>query len=325
MSLTHSDALEARRTTDVDPDIRRFHQIVSDDYASHGDFDTLSLPEARRAAERVRARWSQGGPPMAETLDRVVPVTGTPIRVHVPGKSVGPAPALIYVHGGGWTLFSIDTHDRLMREYAARSGVTVVGIEYSLAPEAKFPRQIDEIVELVAMLRQDGEALGIDPDRIAIGGDSAGANLSVAANLALRDAGSRPLAAMLLNYGAFGPKHTPSYDRFSGPDYMLTGDEMDLFWQNYVRDERDFGNPLAAPLIADLRDMPPSFFTIAECDILVDGNYEMAERLKRAGSKAIVASFPGATHSFLEAVSIAEISDRALDAGSQWLKGVMSG
>ena len=320
LSLTHTDPVEGGGASDVDAAIRRFHQIVSADYASFGDFETLSFAEARQAAERVRARWAAGGPEMTETRNLVVPATGTPIRIHVPNRTDDPAPALIYVHGGGWTLFSIDTHDRLMREYAARSGVTVVGIEYSLAPESKFPRQIDEILELVGMLRADGGELGIDPTRIAIGGDSVGANLSVATNLALRDRGLPTLSAMLLNYGAFGPEHTPSYGRYSGPDYMLTAEEMDGFWRNYIRDEGDLADPLVAPLSADLHDMPPSFFTIAECDILADGNHRMATRLKEAGADVTILSCAGATHSFLEAVSIAEISSRALDAGAAWLK-----
>lgn len=324
MSLTRSDALEASRVSDVDPDIRRFHQIVSADYASFGDFQTVSLPEARRAAERVRARWTAGGPVMERTIDMIVPSTGTPIRVHVPEATDVATPALVYIHGGGWTLFSINTHDRLMREYAARSGLVTVGLEYSLAPEAKFPRQIDEIVALVEMLRSDGASFGIDPERIAIGGDSAGANLSVAANLALREAGAPILAAMLLNYGAFSPENTPSVDLYSGPDYMLTGDEMDLFWQNYVRDERDFDDPLAVPMIADLQGMPPAFIAIAECDILADGNREMAERLRQAGVDVTVASYPGTTHSFLEAVSIAKVSDKAFDDASNWLRETLS-
>lgn len=320
MSLIHSDTLEAGAAQDVDPDIRRFHEIVSAAYASFGDFDSLTLAEAREAAERVRAPWVEGGPQMARTLDLMVPATGTPIRVHVPVEGSAAAPTLIYVHGGGWVLFSINTHDRLMREYAGRSGLTVVGIDYSLAPEAKFPRQIDEIVALVDWLRQPGTGLPIDPERIAIGGDSVGANLSVATNLALRDRRQAPLSAMLLNYGAFGPAHTPSYERYNGPEYMLNAEEMDRFWRSYVRDERDLSNPLAAPLLAELHDMPPSFFTIAERDILADGNRRMAERLRDAGRDVTVHSCAGATHSFLEAVSIADISADALEAGARWLR-----
>jgi acetyl esterase len=196
-------------------------------------------------------------------------------------------------------------------------------LDYSLSPEAKFPQAIDELLSVVAWLREDGAALGLDTGRVAIGGDSAGANLSVATNLRLREAGQPGLAGMLLNYGVFDHAPTPSYERYDGPRYMLTVEEMERFWQNYLRCEAERPLPLASPLRADLSGLPPAFMAIAQCDILADANREMAKKLEAAGVPVEAVVYEGATHSFLEAVSIAPLADRGLADASAWLQGVL--
>lgn len=309
---------------DLDPDIRRFQREMAAAYGRYPDFDGLPLGERRRIAEEVRAPWAAGGPVMhsAETLN--VGPLGVRIRIHRPdARQV--LPVLIYVHGGGWTLFSLDTHDRLMREYAARAGVAVVGIDYSLSPEAKFPRALDEIVSVVRWLRSEGAAHGLDPQRIAIGGDSAGGNLSVAANLALLRDRDAPLSAILVNYGAFDRESVyPSYQRYDGPEYNLTTAEMAVFWENYLRGAQDFGDPLASPMRAEVAGLPPTFFAIAACDVLADENRAMADRLRAAGVPVALCEYAGATHSFLEAVSISPLADRALAEASTWLAAQIS-
>ncbi|MFA6117983.1 MAG: alpha/beta hydrolase fold domain-containing protein [Sphingomonas sp.] len=302
---------------DVDPDIRRFVDALNHGYGQFSDFASLPLPERRAAAEAVRGPWREGGPAMHRTINLSVDVVG--LRLYVPSDAAA-LPAMLYVHGGGWTMFSVETHDRLMREYAARAGVIVAGIDYSLSPEAKFPHALNEVVAAIAWLRAEGEAYGIDTARIAIGGDSAGANLSVAASLKLRDQGLPPLAAMLLNYGAFDSRPTESYARYDGPNYMLTVEEMDRFWDNYVDDPGHLADPFAAPLRAELHDLPPAFLAIAECDILADGNRLIAARFEAAGVPVEAHVYPGATHSFLEAVSISPLADRAIEDGAQWLR-----
>jgi acetyl esterase len=303
-------------TDGLDPDIRRFVQAMQQAYGRFPQFDSMSLPERRRAAEQVRAPWRQGGPEMWRSQD--LNIARVRARIHIPTA----APALgtmLYLHGGGWTMFSIDTHDRLMREYAARAGVIVVGIDYSLAPESKFPAALSEVVAVIEWLRTEGAAFGIAKQRLAIGGDSAGANLSVAAALQLRDSGRLELRALLLNYGAFSAECTASFERFDGPRYMLTVDEMSYFWRNYVRAPADMTNPLVMPLLADLRGLPPAHLTVAGCDILTDGNKAMAARLTAASVPTELHVYEGATHSFLEAMSISPLAERAIETGAQWL------
>lgn len=299
----------------IDPQIREFARRLNEAYASHGD--ARDVAHRRQIAELVRKVWCDGGPTMADT--REMTIDGLRLRLHRPTGRPD-SPVMVYVHGGGWVLFSIDSHDRLMREYAGRADIAVLGIDYSLAPEAKFPVAIDEVCAALAWIEANGRALGLDPSRIFVGGDSAGANLSVAASLKRRDAGLPPLAGMVLSYGAFDPAPTASYDLYGGPDHILNGAEMDAFWQAYIDHPYQLLDPLVAPLRADLHDLPPAFVAIAECDILADGNRAFAAKLGQSGVPVEAVTYPGATHSFLEAVSIAPLASRALDDQARWLR-----
>lgn len=309
-----SDSIKA--ADDLDPDIRRFHQAINSGYAAYPPHPGQTLADRRQVAERVRAPWTQGGPVMART--REMRLGGVRVRIHEPVTG-GDLPVMLYIHGGGWMLFSLDTHDRVMREYAARAGVAVVGVDYSLSPEAKFPTPLDEIVAVVDAIRAGDAGAGLDPSRIAIGGDSAGANMSMAANLLLKKQGKPVLDAMILNYGAFDPAVTASHERYGSDGYMLNSAEMVVFWDAYLRGAEDYGNPLAVPLRADLSGMPPAFLCIAACDILVDGNLAMAASLRAAGVPVNASLYDGASHSFLEAVSISALADRAFTEASAWL------
>lgn len=312
---------------DLDPDVRRFIQDVAASVARFPEFSTAPYPQMRRWAEEVRAPWRRGGPTMARTLDHSVPTRHGPVRIRIHAPTTGTLPALIYLHGGGWTLFSIDTHDRVMREYAARAGCTVVGIEYALSPEAKFPVPLEQILDVVQWLRGHGAEFDIDVQRLAIGGDSCGANLSVATCLRLRDSGASDLIrAMLLNYGAFAFKCSDeACRRYGGPEYMLGCEEMTQYWRNYMRNDDDARNPLVCPALARLEDLPPAYLAIAECDILGEQNLAMAQSLRAAGVPTRNVVYGGASHSFIEAMSIAAVSERALAEGSAWLRQMLGG
>ena len=158
------------KVDNLDPSIREFQKRVAADDERHSATGVDGIAERRRVAELVRAPWTEGGPQMAETLERTVGARHVPIRIHRPTADRD-LPILIYIHGGGWMIFSLDTHDRLMREYAARAGITVVGVDYSLAPEFKFPVPVQEIVDVVHWLRSEGAGQGLNTSRIAIGGD----------------------------------------------------------------------------------------------------------------------------------------------------------
>lgn len=248
---------------------------------------------------------------------------GSPVRMRFYDPDPLPVkPALVYLHGGGWTLFSLDTHDRVMREYAARAGIVVIGVDYALSPEAKYPVALDQIVAAVEFLTAEGERLGIDPRRVAIGGDSAGANLALAAALRLRH--RQAIRAVVLNYGVFARRSSAeAEERFGGEGNMLTASEMDAFWRNYLRDENDAGDPFACPIGADLRGLPPVLLVAAECDLLTEQSIELERRLRAANVPVRFDLHRGAAHSFLEAVSIAPLAARAFDATAAWLRAVL--
>jgi len=252
---------------------------------------------------------------MAAVRELTAPVR---MRLYDPG---GPAskPVLVYLHGGGWTLFSIDTHDRLMREYAARARVAVLGVDYALAPEAKYPVALDQIVHAVHFVRLHAKDLGVDAARIAIGGDSAGANLALSASLRLRD--RHLLRGVLLNYGVFA-RHSSAeaVQRYGGAGNMLTAEEMDGFWRNYLCSESDARDPLVTPADADLRGLPAVMLVVPEIDLLTEQSLELERRLRDAGVSVRLELYRGAVHSFLEAVSISPLAGRALDDSAAWLR-----
>jgi len=326
MTREEAQAAPGRAGEDLDPDVRAFVREMGAAWARHPDLASVPPAEARRIAELVRAPWTLGGPQMHAIHERhlVTAAGGVRVRVYDPGPE-GAKPALVYLHGGGWTLFSIDTHDRLMREVAARAGVAVLGVDYALSPEHRHPVALRQVVEVVRLARARAAELGIDGERLALGGDSAGANLAVAACLVARDAGEpAPARALMLNYGVFDRVSSPAArDRFGGPGYMLGAGEMEWFWRNYLRDERDGDDPLVSPLRADLAGLPPALLVVPECDLLAEQSLAMAERLRAAGVQATLALYRGATHSFLEAVSIAPLADRALAESSRWLAAAL--
>ena len=308
---------------DLDPTIRAFIRATEADYARHRNGKTPSPVEARLVAEKVRAPWVKGGPVMHRTESHMVPSPHGKVRIRLYDPAPGaPKPALIYIHGGGWVMFSLDTHDRIMREYAARAGVCVIGVDYSLSPEVRFPVALEEIIAVVHHVRDHAEALGIDGDQLAIGGDSAGANLSLTTAISLRDHGEGDvLKTLVLNYGAFGTDLVAEDKaRFGGEGYMLTTEEMGQFWKAYLGRPEDAGNPLAAPLQADLHNLPPVFLCIPQCDVLTGQSLILHERLKAAGNTAEAVIYAGASHSFLEAVSISPVANRAFDDAAAWLR-----
>ena len=325
--LDHTGMNQARRGaasangSDLDPDIRRFIRTVTATVDQNAGLDSATFSEQRRWAEEARKPWRQGGPGMLETKKTSVPTRHGTVRIRIHHPKEGVLPGLVYLHGGGWTVFSLDTHDRVMREYAARAGCCVVGVDYALSPEHKYPVALEQVVDVVDWLAKRGTKLGIDAEKIAIGGDSAGANLAVATCLTRRDRhAAPPLAAMLLNYGVYAYRCSENAcRRFGGPEYMLGCEEMAGYWRNYLRSDADADDPLVCPIQARLEGLPPAFLAIAACDILAEQNHEMARKLQAAGVAARSVTYPGASHSFIEAMSIAGVSNQALTDASAWL------
>ncbi|MCP3730908.1 alpha/beta hydrolase fold domain-containing protein [Sphingomonas sp. MG17] len=307
----------------LEPGIRRFLDEMRAEWRNHPPFETLSFPEQRQVAEQVRARWTSGGPVMARTTDRVLdPGAGElPLRIYLPEGVAEPAPALVYLHGGGFTLFSIETHDRLMREYAAQGGFAVIGVDYPLAPEAKYPVALDRIEALMLWLHANGRELGIDPDRLAMGGDSAGANLSFATTLRLRERGLHGIVrAILSNYGGFSARLSDEAEaKFGGPGSIMDRAEAEQYYANYLNDAGEADDPFACPINADLTGFPPVFLCIPECDIVTEQSVAMDARLRAAGVETASKLYRGAIHSFLEAMSVSALAREAIADGADFV------
>jgi acetyl esterase len=317
---------------DLRPDMRRFQQTLEAAYAAHPPLDSVDLVQVRQITEAVRAPLAQGGPQMVRTEEFFIDVPGHAeqgklrLRVHRP-STASSLPALLYLHGGGWVFFSIDSHDRLMRELAARAGRVVIGADYARAPEVRFPVALEQTVAAWRWVQAQAGALGVDGTRIGLGGDSAGANLALAAALVLKlEQDLTPIRpdALLLNYGVFSnDDSTESFDLYDGPRYTLSREEMRGFWRDYLgashyRKHQD--NPLAMPLKADLRGLPPCCLVVADCDVLRDSSLALAAALKAAGVPHVLQRHAGATHSFLEAISFSPTADLAFEQCCAWLR-----
>ncbi len=287
------------------------------------------LDGSRAVSEALNLPLSEGGPRMAESADRWLPIRGRRLlcRLHRPATDRGPLPVLVYIHGGGWVWNSIDTHDRLMREYAAAAGCAVIGPDYALSPEAAFPQALEECAAVVRWVAAEGAQWGLDPSRIAVGGDSAGGNLAAGVALRLRETDpALRLRGLLINYGVLDSRlDTPSYEEFA-EGHFLTREKMAFYWSCYAPREADRVNPLAAPLRAEpavLAGLPPTLVHIAELDVLASENRAMVEKLRAAGVAVESAVFKGTLHGFLRAVEQVGAARRAVASAGAWLKPVL--
>lgn len=307
----------------LQPEIQRFLDTLSEQAKAFPPAQTITPVQARLNAELVRSHFTSEGPDMVRIEEIVIPYTQVGVKIRLYYPSDAPAsPAFFYLHGGGWVLFSLDTHDRVMREYAKRANVCVIGIDYSLAPEHRYPSQIDEIVHSILWCMEHAKKLNIDPQKFAIGGDSAGANLSTASCLKLRSLGHPALIkALILNYGAFDARMVkrklvpPNAD-----EILLTSEEMIWFWESYLGDNNLVCNPLVSPVLAELTGLPPTFMAIAEYDILYQENMAMLSRFKASGISVDACVYQGTIHGFLESICYGGVAEQAFQDTALWLQ-----
>lgn len=242
------------------------------------------------------------GPDVAKVEDLRVPGDGVdvPVRVYTPaGERAG---ALVWLHGGGWVIGSIETNDATCRALANEAGCVVVSVGYRLSPEAKFPLPLDDCYAAAAWTVAHAEGLGVDAGAVAVGGASAGGNLAAAVALMARDRGAPGLVYQLLVYPAVGNDDSSQSFQDNGEGYGLDRTTMRWYWDHYVRDEADATNPLVAPLLAeDLSGLPPALVITAEYDPLRDDGEAYADRLREAGVETTCSRYDGMIHGFFSA------------------------
>ncbi|MBF9070449.1 alpha/beta hydrolase [Streptacidiphilus fuscans] len=275
------------------------------------------------------------GPELAEVRELLpggpedVPVR---MRLYQPepqsAGAAGGRPLLLFLHGGGFVICDLDTHDRTARELAHRSGATVLSVDYRLAPEHPFPAATQDARAALAWALRHAEELGCAPSRVFVGGDSAGGNLAAGAALGLATAedghGGVALAGQLLIYPCVEQRFLGASAELFGEGYFMTLDHLRWFTEQYLgpaaTDLAALG-PLASPGLApDLSGMPPTLLVVADCDILRDQTLAYARRLAAAGVPVEVQLHPGTFHGFLGVLDHLPAADTALTGAAMWLR-----
>jgi acetyl esterase len=302
-------------TIEVDPEIAAI--LREGAAADLPDATTLPIAAARAQLTAASLAWNADLPDLPAVADLSVPGPAGAIRLrHFRPRAGAPLPLVIYLHGGGWTFGSVDTHDRLMRLLALAADAAVIGVDYRLAPEHPYPAPLADCLAATRWVRSHADEFEVDARRTVLAGDSAGANLALAALLALRDADEPLPRGAALFYGCYAARlDTASHARFGDGAYRLSSAEMGWFWRNYLGDA-PAGTPLAEPLHADLQGLPPLFLTLAAIDPLADDTRQLAGRLAAAGVPHEVREYPGVVHGFLQMTARCAAARAALaDAG----------
>lgn len=306
----------------VDPQIQTLLNARAKLPALH----TLSVTAAR---EQMAARDIPGLriPEVASIVNRDMqgPAGSLPLRLYTP-KGTGPFPLLVFFHGSGFVVCSLDTHDAMCRNLCNGAGCVVISVDYRLAPEHKFPAAPDDCLAATRWAAMNAGALNADPSRIIVAGDSAGGNLAAVTALRVRDEGGPALAGQLLIYPVTD-YHTPgtaSYQE-NAEGYGLTRKGMEWFWDHYLSNSADAAHPHASPLRANnLGGLPPALVVTAEYDPLRDEGEIYGNKLQQSGVPAEVTRWAGVNHGFFFFVGIVDKSAAAMDQACTWLRKVFS-
>jgi acetyl esterase len=294
------------------PQCKAFLDMIA---ASGGPpLESLPVEEARKVPYQM---IELGGPvdPVAHVGDWTIPGPVQPIRTRVyRPASAQDLPALVFFHGGGFVICDLETHDRLCRKLANASGSVVVAIDYRLAPEHKFPAALDDAYAATRYVAEHPVELGINPARLAVGGDSAGGTLAAAVALMARDRGAPSIRFQLMIYPLTDwDDDSPSIHEY-GENYFLTRDLMKWFATQFVETAADRRQPYASPLrAADLRGLPPGMIITAECDPLRDQGEAYGRKLQDAGVPVVIKRYDGMIHPFLSICGVVDAGREAID------------
>lgn len=268
--------------------------------AKRPPFQALTVEAARRAYTQGAEVLEPPRAPLPRVEDIALPVAPSlslPARVYAP--STGRLPAVLYLHGGGFVIGNLETHDSLCRQIALRSGAAVVALDYRLAPEHRFPAAVDDAWGAMRWLATEGAALGLDPHRLAVAGDSAGGTLAATCALHARDIGLDLALQVLVTPGTTARAGTESHRRFA-KGFLLDEDTIRWFFDLYI-DEADRDDWRFAPLNADDLDrVAPACVVLAEADPLVDEGLLYADRLRASGVAVDLELARGVTHDFIK-------------------------
>ena len=249
-----------------------------------------------------------------ESQTRMLLASGVAVRSYRPAKvdKNEALPALVFFHGGGWTIGDLDTHDTLCREISNGARCAVFSVEYRLAPESPFPAAVDDCIAATEFLVGNSQSLNIDPHRVAVGGDSAGGNLAAVVALHARNKGGTRLCFQLLIYPATDQNLETESLRRNGEGYMLTHALMEVFRGNYLRPS-DYADWRASPALAESHaDLPPAFVLTAGFDPLLDEGKQYVELLAAAGVEVQYRNYEDMIHGFILMGGVVDTANAAV-------------
>ncbi len=300
--------------TALDPDVLLVLDMIR--LAGRPPFEQLTPAEAREAYMKSRAVLQPEPEPVAEARDLAAPGPHGPIplRLYRPDGAPGPLPGLIYYHGGGWLLGGLDSHDGVCRRFANAARCVVVSVDYRMAPEHKFPAAVDDCAAATAWAIGQAATLGIDPARVAVGGDSAGGNLAAVMALMARDGSLPKLAFQLLIYPATDMTMTTVSSQTVGPGVPLTSATMKWFIDHYMRGPADLTDWRASPIrAASVAGTAPALVLTAAADPLRDEGIAYAARLEREGVRTTAIHLTDQIHGFMSMGKVIRAADTAID------------
>ena len=275
-------------------------QMILDMMAAAGMSD-LTAGTAAEVKARAEAMPRVPGPEVASVHDVSIlgPAGDIPARVYRPTSGGAPLPALVWFHGGGWVIGSVDGSDASVRGLTNEMGCVIVSVDYRMAPEFKFPVPAEECYSATKWVAENAPSIGVDPARIAVGGDSAGGNLAAAVAQMAQARGGPAIGFQLLVYPVTDFAYdTPSYAA-NANGYLLTQKDMRWFWDQYLRTPADGANPFASPARAkSLAGLPPAHVITAEFDPLRDEGEAYADALRAAGVPTTNTRYDGMIHGF---------------------------
>jgi acetyl esterase len=307
----------------LDPQARAILDLVAK--AGRPPLNRLSPKEARQQYRETRAALQPTPPEMSAVKDLSAdgPAGPIPLRLYRPLGAADNAllPVLVYFHGGGWVIGDLDTHDVLCRQLADRSGGSVVAVDYRLAPEHKFPAAVEDCWAATRWVASHAAELGVDGQRLAVGGDSAGGNLATVMTIMARDQGGPTVVLQMLIYPATNMTADTLSHTACAEGYLLTRELTQWFMGHYLRNQDDVMDWRASPIRArSLTGLPPALVMTAGFDPLRDEGEAYARKLRDAGVTVDYICYGGMVHGFLLMGRVIDTADRAVSHAAASLR-----
>jgi acetyl esterase len=305
---------------DLDPQIAEIIEALD---AGFPRVETMTGAQARSV---IRSRFVTPSSPeeVGEVRDAFVrgPAAEIAVRIYRPTSTSGPVPTVVYAHGGGFVFCDLDSHDGLCRSFANLIPAVVVSVAYRLAPEDRWPAAAEDVFAVTHWAARNVDALGGDPNRIVVGGDSAGGNLAAVTALMARDRGAPALAAQMLLYPMIAADFDTESHRAFGMGYYNPRPALQWYWDQYVPSPEDRAHPYASPLNADLTGLPSTVLVIAGHDPLRDEGIAFGDALEQADVSTVLCRYDGGIHGFMT-MPMLDLAQRARLEACRELSGLL--